>query len=190
MKPDQTPIYNQIPTQEAYNYWLTRIDRIEELTLNSASRDTFDIAYLLFPLMDSIAQSLFRKGLRKYLEELGISHPHLVYLIFRNGFLHNSSTYRLEYRDGTILAELSSSGGTGGFIPYDSGYTNLEMPELNMPAEKVFDYSDDNGTKRAWLKLDRLTALVRHDLTERKLKDTSDYINILAGFIINSDRPS
>lgn len=186
-----TPIYRPVPTTEAYEYWLARIERVESLTVNSRPADTLDIGYLLFPLMNSISQSLFKQELRKYLEVLGISHPHLVQTMFRNGLMHSARTYRLEYDDGVVLAQMSSSGGTGGFLSYNAGYTNEEFPELNMPAEVVFEYFDgEDGEKYAWLQLDRLAALVRHDLNDRKGNDMSDSIDFFAGWTINAPRPT
>jgi hypothetical protein len=166
---DNDFIFRPVAKDKVYDYWLNRVDVIEALTVNSKPADTLDIGYLLFPLIDSISYTLFGSSARKYLKELKISHPDLVYTMFRNGLLHNMSSYKLEYSDGEVYAALMSSGGTGGFRQFNPGSTSDDFPAFNIPPEKVFEYVDaKDGTMHAMLQLDRLAALVRHDLIIRK----------------------
>ncbi len=177
---------------QVYEFWLTRIDLIEKTTIGKdTSTASLDIGFFLFPLIESISYTLFNSGGRKYLEELGVSHPDLVYKMFRNGLTHNMSSYRLSYGDGDVHASLFSSGGSGGFIPYDKGYTSEEYPEDNMPAETVFEYKiREDGYNTAWLMLDRLTAQIRHDLHKRKIADDRESIELIIGKVIDGDMPS
>lgn len=175
--------------------WLQQIDDIEKSTIGvmgeDKTKESLDIGYRLFPLIDSISITLFNSGGKKYLKELGISHPYLVYTMFRNGILHKMSNYRLVYDDGEIGWATFSSSGTGGFIPYDEGYVSTEYPETNMPAEVVFEYKQlGNGECRAWLFLDRLAAQIRHDLKKRKLADKRTHLSIVTGKRIHGKKPS
>lgn len=185
-------ITEAVSKDEVYDAWLSRIDRIESTTIGvKRPYNSLDISFMLFPLLDAISYTLYGSSCRKYLKELGISHPDIVYKMFRNGQLHNMSNYRLVYDDDEITWGMSSSGGTGGFIPYDSGYASDEFPEYNQPPETVFEYVEfEGGSKHANLQLDRLTALVRHDLQIRKKQDQRKTLNIIIGKRIHGKCPS
>jgi hypothetical protein len=148
------------------------------------------IAFTLFPLMDSIAKH-FGLTLYEYVGQLQIDESKLVVTIFRNGYSHNMGGYRLVYDDGTVHWSASSTGGSGGILPYDPGYEDKRYPELNMPAERVFDYYDEGrGVFRADLQLDRLTALVGHDLQVRKSKYKRKTIDMIVGqYLEGKKRP-
>jgi diadenosine tetraphosphate (Ap4A) HIT family hydrolase len=179
------------PAEQVFKRWFDRIERINRMTIRADDHDDMmDIAYTLFPLIDSIAKH-FGFTLRNYLRQLGIDEADLVVSIFRNGYAHNMGSYRLIFEDGDVHWAAASTGGSGGIMPFDPGYESKEYPEINMPAERVFDYYDEGGgVYRADLQLDRLTALVKHDLEQRQARYKRKTIDLIIGqYVPGKKRP-
>ena len=148
-----------------------------------ASDNALDIGFKLFPIIDSISFNLYGKNGRYYLKKLGYTdlEADLMYSMFRNGQLHNANTYRLVYDDGEISWALSSSSGSGGFVPHNPGYNSVEYPEDNMPADKAFEFESIDGEYYASLSLNQLASHVRYDLEKRKAEDMRDEIDFIVG---------
>ncbi len=187
-------IRKEFAKDDIYNMWLVRLDKIEQSTIStdtSEMKESLDIGFQLFPLLDSISYNLFGKNSRYYLKKLGYTDAEadMIYSMFRNGQLHNANNYRLVYDDGEISWGTSSSGGSGGFIPYNPGYESEEFPEDNMPAEKAFEYIDfEDGTYHASLQLDRLCAQLKYDLEKRKENHKDETIDFIVGQKIKGKR--
>ena len=183
-------IYEKRVANEIFNMWLARIQQIEDSTVSTSVEDrtpaynSLEIGFKLFPIIDSISYNLFGKNGRKYLKKLDYTDTEadLIFRMFRNGQLHNTSSYRLRYLDGEVSWGLMSSSGSGGFYPYDAGYTSLDFPEDNMPAEKAITITEYESKRfHAMLQLDRLTAHVRHDVIIRKERYENESINFIVG---------
>jgi hypothetical protein len=185
-------IRKKLPKKDIYHHWLKHLDLINELTkLPDNYEIHLSIGYLLFPLVDAISYTLFDKSGRFYLEELGIKRSHFLYKMFRNGQLHNLNNYILEYVDGKITWGMGSTGGSEGITPFDPGYVNEQFPELNRPAETVFEFVDlDHGKIHASLSLDRLAALIRYDLERRLKEDPKGTVGLIIGQKMEGKRPS
>lgn len=175
-----------------FDIWLEKINRMEKMTnLGEENMEfSYDIAYLLFPLMESISFNLFNKPLRTYLTKLGLSRSEadILVLMFRNGLTHNAHQYDLIYKNGSITWGITTTAGNTGITPYDSGYKSKDYPQDNMPAEKVFELTKIGKNRYlASLYLDRLAALVRHDLKHRKEENNNRAINFIIGKNIPED---
>lgn len=188
-----SPITKTKSKNEVFDLWLKRIEQIEELMGDGEDMNiAFDVAFIVFPLLDSISFNLFKKNAHKYLQELGLTAVEAAVLVqvFRNGLIHNLASYDLEYVDGKVSWGILSSGGTGGIRPYDTGYQDDECPEYNIPPEKVFEYEDfSNDLAMATLYLDRLIALIRHDLQQRKESYTEETIEFIVGQKVAGEKP-
>ena len=189
-------IFTEKPKEEAYNHWLAKIERIERFTMESSHPgDSIDIGFFLFPAINSISSNL-GYSLRGYLRELGLSKrdAHLICEIFRNGLLHNYGNHRLVFDDEeSITWGMFSSGGSGGFRAYNPGYTSDEYPEDNLPPDRIFVYEeiDKEGEHvMATLYLDRLAALVRYDLEQRRVSDQRTTIPLIVGKRVKGKRPT
>lgn len=185
----EQPIFIREPLSKElfYNGILQRILYAEEL-LQTTREDRIGkplrVVYEVFPLVDTIAYNLFNKPGRYYLERLGYSRREadIMVRMFRNGHTHNGSSYRLEYDDGEVTWGLTSSGGSGGPMPYYPGYIDEKYPEYNEPHEKVFDYIDmEDGSYHASLAVDRLLAHIKYDIENRLQNDISGDINRIVG---------
>jgi hypothetical protein len=185
-----TFVRKALPKDEVYDMWLAQIDKIESSTISTNSDDmvavdnSLNVGFRLFPIIDSVSFNLFGKNGRHYLKKLGYSdlEADLMYSMFRNGQLHNTSTYRLVYDDGEIGWGLMSSSGSGGFTPHDPGYVSEEYPEDNIPADKAFEYKAFEGNVyHASLQLDRLAMHVKYDLEQKKAADTREEIEFIIG---------
>ena len=189
-------IRKTFPKDKIYDMWLTRLKKIEQSTISthtSEIKDSLDISYYLLPLVDAISYNLFGKNGRFYLKKLGYSDAEadMAQVIFRNGQIHSGHNYHLVYDDGEVTWAMFSSGGSGGFRPYDPGYSSEEFPQDNQPAEKAIDYIDvGNGVYEAWLQLDRLAAHIQHDLLKRKEQDPRAKIYLIVGQRVAGKRRS
>jgi len=130
----------EIETEKLFKHWFQLLQLIEDKFLKSGSPElSFQIVYLLFPLIESISFSLFNKAPRYYLKQLNISHPDLVLTMFRNGHMHNLMAHKLEYNDGEIGWGISSSSSSI-VRPYDPGFNKKDFPERFREPEKEFEY--------------------------------------------------
>ncbi len=161
--------------------WLNRISRMERImqmrpeNKEDANEFPYDVAYILFPLIEAVSFNLFGKGPRVYLADMqkrygdigfSSSEIDLFLKVFRNGMTHNTHMNHLDYYDGDIGWGITSGNGV---TPFNFGYTSEEFPEDNEPPEKVFEYIKfKSGTHHASLSLERLIALVRDDLNRRQ----------------------
>lgn len=175
-------------------YWLKQIDKMDYLTKIELDGDyafAFDTAYLLFPLMESISFNLYGKSIRYYMKILGLTskESEILVTVFRNGLIHNSQFYEIQYDDGTVHWAILASGGTGGIRPYDVGYEDTEDSHYSIPPERVFDYETVNSVSYASLYLDRLIALVRHDLINRMQNIKEQRINFIIGQKVIGNKP-
>jgi hypothetical protein len=184
-------IIKEVNTEKLFEHWFKQLQLIEDKFLKSRDPElSFQIIYLLFPLIESISFSLFSKQPRYYLKKLEISHPDLVWKMFRNGHLHNFSPYKLEYKNGNISWGISSSSSSV-VTKYNPGYKNDAYPEGNIEPEKEFHYTIfKNGEALASLSLDRLFAHIKYDLEKRKKTEKRKKLKIIVGQKINEDRPN
>ena len=190
-------IYKSFQKNEVYTRYINHIERIEWLTriISEDKRYNYnlDIAYLLIPLIDTIATDLFGTTGRNYLEQLGFTkvEANLFYTMFRNGLLHNTHIRHIKYKDGAICWEMSSVGGSGPWRSFDHGEKDEETGEWSFHPEKSFEYyKDKDGSHWASLSLDRLAMLIKSDLEKRKEKDPRKTIKIVIGEEINATRPT
>lgn len=184
------------PKEQVYNAWLEQLSALERGTLSTSTEDrtatdnALDLGFKLFPIIDSISYTLFNKNGRHYLKLLGYSgfEADLIFKMFRNGQMHNTSNYRLRYNNAEISWAISSSSGSGGFSPHFAGYTSEEYPEDNMPADTAFEIVKfDEGQYSASLSLDRLHTHIRYDLEQRLQNDTRESIEIILGQSTETD---
>ena len=187
-------IKKEIDKDKVFDMWLYHIDRMERI-MEIDSEDeaySFDVAYMLFPLIESISYNLFSKPIRDYLRLLGFSdkEAQVFVSVFRNGIIHNTHQYELEYLNGKISWGITSSGGNVGIRPYDKGYISTDFPEDNTPPEKVFEYEDlSEKLSMATLSLDRLIAMIRDDLETRKKSYDKEKIPFIVGQKIEANKP-
>jgi hypothetical protein len=192
-------VYQPLPKNQVYDMWLVQLDRIEKSTLSKGAGDTnatdnaLDMGFKLFPIIESISQTLLGKNGRHYLKSLGYSDQDadMIFRIFRNGHAHGGTNRRLVYDDGKdVNWAMFSSSGSGGFRPHDPGYTSEAFPEDNMPAEKAFEYVGfKDGSAWANLTLDRLAAHIKYDLERRKKADKRKEIDFIVGEKVAGNRP-
>lgn len=190
-------VRTSLPKDEVYDGWLQRIDKIEASTIStdrsrrSRALDSLNIGYELFPLIDAISFNLFSKNGRHYLKKLGYTDAEadMAFTVFRNGQLHSGNNYSLEYEDGNVHWAMSSSSGTGGFIPFDAGYRDETDPSFNLEAEHPIEYAEfPDSHFEISVSLDRLAAHIRHDLKERKSKDARKDIEVISGLKMQGKR--
>lgn len=189
--PEISSKIEKIETEKVFKHWFQQLDLIEsKFLLSGDSELSFQVVYLLFPLIESISFGLFGKSARFYLKKLGISHPDLVYKMFRNGHFHSMNPYIMEYIDGTISWGINSSSQSI-VIPYDPGYDDPDYPEGFRESEKEFIYEIyDKQRAHASLSLDRLYAHIKYDLNNRKKAEKRNKLKIVVGQKINSPKPS
>jgi SAM-dependent methyltransferase len=180
-----------------FGAWLNRIERIERImnidvgSPEGPNEFPYDVAYILFPLLDAISFNLFSKSARTYLSDMqkrygdiGLSNKEadLLIKIFRNGMTHTTHMSHLYYHDGDIGWGLSSGAGSGGIRQFDFGYTSEEYPEDNLAPETVFEYLKFEGdVYHASLNLERLIALVRDDLKKRQSELPDEKMPFIVG---------
>lgn len=190
-------ITKSLPKDQVYDMWLAQLNKLQQSTMSKdiddtkAEENSLDLGFRLFPLIDSVSYNLFGKNGRCYLRKLGYSslEADLIFKMFRNGQLHNTSTYRLRYEDGDISWGLMSSSGSSGFGPHFPGYESMNHPEDNMPADKAFELKEINGELHAILQLDRLASQIRCDLEQRKRNDKSGSLEFIIGQNMQGSRP-
>lgn len=194
-------IKKSFPKDTVYSMWLSQLDAIERSTIASsfedrekASKNSLDIGFKLFPIIDSISLNLFEKlNGRKYLKKIGYSsmESDMIYSMFRNGFAHGRNPYTFEFDDGEISWGLMSSSGSSGFVPHFPGYFDKTNPEFNMPADKAFTFTKlSKGQYHASLSLSSLLTHIRHDLTERQKADKRMTIEFVVGQKIKGKTPT
>ncbi len=182
------------PSEWVFGGWLNRIERMEHImTLRPedpelASEYQYDVAYMLFPLMEAVSFTLFGKNSRAYLRDMqkrygdvGFSEANINLLmkVFRNGLTHNTHNNHLEYYDGDIGWGVSSGFGPSHFY---FGYKDEEHPEDNEPPQTVFEYVElEDGVLHASLSLDSFIALIREDLKQRKKEYRDSEIPFIVG---------
>ena len=201
LPPEPVFIMKSLPKEKVYSVLLSQLNEIENSTISideknieRATNNSMGIGFKLFPLIDSIALTLFKKTSgRYYLKKLGYSREvvQMIYSVFRNGIIHTLKPYRFEYKDGVITWGLSSSSGSSGFSPYDPGYIDIKNPEFNIPADTAFNYHKfSNSSFHASLSLNILVAQIKYDLNIRQKDDERDLIDIVVGQKINGKIPT
>lgn len=184
-------IYKKISSEKVFIYWFEELEMIKnKFLLGKDPNFSFLIIYHLFPIIESISNTLFEKSGRYYLKVLNISHPDLVYKIFRNGHLHNMRSNKLEYQNGTVGWGLSSS--SSNIEPkYYPGYKNKKHPEDFISPDLVFEYKffEDNHA-HAFLSLDILWAQIKYDLEIRQKNIKEKKLKVIVGQKINERMPS
>jgi len=193
-----TPIFirKSFPKNDVYERYISHIDRIEWLTRITTEDNKYnydlDIAYLLLPLIDTIASDILETTGRNYLKQLGFTknEANVFYVMFRNGLMHNTHIRHIKYRDGDIGWVMSSGGGTGPWHPFDYGEKDEETGEWYFQPEKSFEYYMlKDGSHWAALSLDRLAMQIKADLEKRKESDQRSNIGIVVGEQIDAIRP-
>lgn len=192
-------IRKSFPKDDVYNRYLTSIDKIEALTRITPDHEILnglDVAYLVLPLIDSVARDILDCSGRKYLIKLGYNRKEadLLMRIFRNGLLHNTHIRRLIFKDGKeIQWAMHADGGSGPWMPFQTGEKDDESGEWWFKPERPFSYYkeryEDVEIYRAELGVTRLAAQIRHDLIERQKTDERTEIDIVIGEEINEMRP-
>jgi len=166
-----------------YDKWQSILTSIESSTIStgveddSATNNSLEIGYKLFPLIDSISMTLLGKNGVAYLKKLGYSDAEasLTYKSLRNGLLHGASPRKLFYKDGEVEWSIFSSSGSGGFTPHNPGDEYSE-------ADKGIEYfMFPDGSHYLWITYDRLVEHIKHDLRERKSNDSRDEIELVVG---------
>ena len=191
-------IRKSFPKNDVYDRYLVSIDKIEALTRITSDHDLLndlDVAYLVLPLIDSIAGDILNCSGRSYLIKLGYSRAeaNLLMRIFRNGLLHNTHLRRLVFKDSKeVQWAMHAEGGSGPWMPFHSGDKDKETGEWWFKPEKPFKYFKEKYGEteiyRAELGVTRLAAQLRHDLKERKKVDERTEIKIVIGEIIDETR--
>ena len=187
------------PKDEVYNRYLISIDKIEALTRITPDHKLLSdlhVAFLVLPLADSIAWDIVGCSGRSYLSKLGYSRDEadILMKMFRNGLLHNTHARRLVYKNGKeVLWAMHAEGGSGSWMPFQTGEKDEETGEWWFKPERPFKYfkhkSGKNEIHYAELGVTRLAAQIRHDLITRKENDERLEINIVIGEHIDETRP-
>ena len=175
------------PKDEVYDEWLKAIDSLEQTSRSTsvddhiAPENALNIGFRLFPIIDSVSFNLFGGNGRRYLEELGYSpqEADLIFLMFRNGQLHNTRTHSLAYEDGEVIWSMSSDSGSGNWRPH--------IEEFDKPFN--YEWDGETETGHAYLRLSGLAAQVRKDLEQRKGSDERDEIPSIVGKRMKGDAP-
>lgn len=192
-------IKETLPVTRAYAMWFARLEWLKNSTIADdfdsreiASGNSMNLGFMLFPILESICINLLGKNnTRDYFKELGYTgvEADLINLIFRNGLLHSGNPKTLVYDDGKIVWGLMSTSGSGGFMPYDPGYTNKDDPSYNLPGERAFSYEKIGKIFHASLSLDRLVAHVEYDLKQRQSTETRKIIQFVVGQRMDGNLP-
>lgn len=196
---DPSFIRKSFPKDDVYDRYLISIDKIEALTRITPDHELLndlDVAYLVLPLIDSIARDILDCSGRYYLIKLGYSRVEadLLMRIFRNGLLHNTHMRRLVFKnEKEVQWAMHAEGGSGPWTPFHTGEKDEETGEWWFKPEKPFKYFKekygDQEIYRAELGVTRLAAQLRHDLKLRKEGDERTEIDIVIGEAIDETRP-
>jgi hypothetical protein len=181
LAPELDFIYEKRSRHDVYRKWIAQLEMVDHLvtTDTDASLLTEHAGLIVFPVVDSIAQTLYGSGSRTYLHELGYSHAEadLMVQVFRNGLLHNLANRRLVFNDGTVTWAMDPISRTSGF------------PKAIAPGRKAFSYySDSDGAHIAHLRLDWLVPQVRQDVESRLANDPDGEIDVIVGLRIDGRR--
>lgn len=168
---------------EAYREWIGHLKMIEYALTTQGEPDEQTIALarnmglLVFPLIDTISQTLFKGGPRKYLRKLGYTNREadLMITIFRNGQIHDLKNRRLVYDNGVVHWALHSTAGTSG------------LPKTGRNAFTY--YRNTAGVHLAHIELHWLVPQIREDLEARLDADPENQIKIIVGQRIRRKRP-
>lgn len=184
---------------EVYDRYLISIDKIEALTQITSDHqllNDLDVAYLVLPLIDSIACDILDCSGRSYLIKLGYTRTeaNLLMKVFRNGLLHNTHMRRLIFHgEKEVQWAMYAEGGTGPWEPFYVGDIDEETGKWLFEPERPFKYykekREDGEIYRAELGVTRLAAQIRHDLVNRKINDDRKEIDIVIGEYIDEVRP-
>ena len=127
-KKDNTK-YKEYRYQELFTFWNNRISEIDKYLNSNLDLNPFDLAILMFPLLDSVAKVFCTSGLREIIENLGASKEiaNMVVESCRNGYVHIGTPSNLYFNDGEvrIVEYLSKSE----IIPVD--YQNNKFYEYD-----------------------------------------------------------
>jgi hypothetical protein len=106
-----------------YRKWLAQLEMVDHMVTADADDKCASLlaeyaSLIVFPVVDNVAQTLYRSGSQKYLHELGYSHTEadLMIQVFRNGLLHNVANRRLVFNDDALTWAMDSRPSLRGRV--------------------------------------------------------------------------
>jgi hypothetical protein len=178
-EPSPQFLWRSVPKDALYDSWLNELAHLERLGHllsgedDHASPNALALGFRLFPIIDSIASNLLEAGGRRYLRELGYSRrdADLIFSVFRNGQVHNTTSHQLLFEDGEVIWSTSASAGAGNWRPHIEGFDHPFS----------YEWDEESSVGRAYLRLTGLAAQVRSDLERRKAADTREEVPFIVG---------
>lgn len=182
-------ITKKLKKDKVFDLWMDHIRKTEVAKNLSIDKNdssyAYAIAYLIFPLLESIGLNLFQGDMKDYLLDadprLSKSEVTMLTEIYRHGLIHGLHERKLIYNDGTEISWGTFTGSSSVEIPYNEGYHNDEHPGLNEPAEKFFTCERDGCKYYATLNLEILLRFIKYDLEKRRKNFAGKTIDFVIG---------